>query len=314
TRARDLLVLSAHHREGLQSSGQRTWAALQGCEELWRPFERRGDERYRVEPPTQLRLSAGSWSETRRVWAEEQERLLDGNRRAATWSATRVAETLGPHLVLPAVAGDGPGHEIADGGPPTEADELAESGDDGAPPPGRRASTAIGSAVHATLEQAALSATAADLAPLAAQAAAQAGVPDEAQEVAILASSALSAPAVVEAAAARRVWRELYVAAPVGDALLEGFIDLCYETDDGALVVVDYKTDRVAAAEIERRMAHHRWQGAAYALALQEVTGRPVAGCRFLFLRTDGEAVEREVDDLPAAVATVASLLRQPPI
>ncbi|MDH4077525.1 MAG: PD-(D/E)XK nuclease family protein, partial [Acidimicrobiia bacterium] len=98
------------------------------------------------------------------------------------------------------------------------------------------------------------------------------------------------------------------------DALLEGFIDLCYETDDGALVVVDYKTDRVAAAEIERRMAHHRWQGAAYALALQEVTGRPVAGCRFLFLRTDGEAVEREVDDLPAAVATVASLLRQPPI
>ncbi len=312
TRARDLLVLSAHHREGLQSSGQRTWAAIQGCEELWRPFERRGDERYRVEPPTQLRLSAGSWGETSRVWAEEQDRLLDGNRRAATWSATRVAETLAPHLVSPAVTGDAPGHQMAHGSPAGAGaevvDELAESGDEVAPA-ARRASTAIGTAVHATLEQAALTATAAELVPLAARAAAQAGVPDHAREVATLAASALTAPAIAEAAAAPRLWRELYVAAPVGDALLEGFIDLCYETDDGGLVVVDYKTDRVPEAEIDRQMAHHRWQGAAYALALQEVTGRPVAGCRFLFLRTDGEAVEREVDDLPAAVAAVADLV-----
>ena len=88
------------------------------------------------------------------------------------------------------------------------------------------------------------------------------------------------------------------------------FLPLPARADDGGLVVVDYKTDRVPESEIERQMAHHRWQGAAYALALQEVTGRPVAGCRFLFLRTDGEAVERSVDDLPAAVAAVADLLR----
>ena len=37
-------------------------------------------------------------------------------------------------------------------------------------------------------------------------------------------------------------WRELYVAAPVGDRLLEGYVDLLYRDRDG-LVVVDYKTD-----------------------------------------------------------------------
>jgi ATP-dependent helicase/nuclease subunit A len=48
----------------------------------------------------------------------------------------------------------------------------------------------------------------------------------------------------VAAAAATRRWRELYVAAPLGDRAIEGYIDLLYETPTG-LVLVDYKTDTV---------------------------------------------------------------------
>ena len=38
-------------------------------------------------------------------------------------------------------------------------------------------------------------------------------------------------------------WREVFVATPVGDTLLEGYVDLLFRDDDG-LVVVDYKTDQ----------------------------------------------------------------------
>ena len=43
TRARDHLIVSAHHKEtGPTSIGRRTWAAIQDRPDLWRPFERRG--------------------------------------------------------------------------------------------------------------------------------------------------------------------------------------------------------------------------------------------------------------------------------
>jgi RecB family exonuclease len=64
--------------------------------------------------------------------------------------------------------------------------------------------------------------------------------------------------------------------------ILEGFIDLLYDTPFG-LRVVDYKTDNASAAEIDRRFRHYRLQGGAYALLLQLATGRPVAGVDFVF-------------------------------
>jgi ATP-dependent helicase/nuclease subunit A len=299
TRARDLLVLSAHHREGLQSSGQRTWEALAGCEALWRPFERRADERYRTEPPTQLRLSSGSYAETEARWWEEQCRLLWGNERVRTLSATAVAQRLDP--LEPAAftplfdqAGlDGDGLATADGQP-----ERAS-----------RPGTALGTAVHATLQLVDL-ANPAELEALATRAAAEAGIAALAEEVAALAAAALESPAMALARAGR-CWRELYVAAPLGEGLLEGYIDLCLDTPEG-LIVVDYKTDLVRSeAEIDRKLAHYRWQGAAYALALEVVTSRPVLECRFLFLGPQG-AVERSVEDLPAAVAAVRALFTDP--
>ncbi|MGH8987953.1 MAG: PD-(D/E)XK nuclease family protein, partial [Acidimicrobiales bacterium] len=138
------------------------------------------------------------------------------------------------------------------------------------------------------------------------------GVADRAAEVERLVRAALGTD-VVRMAAGARHWRELYVGAPVGDRVLEGFVDLLFEGPDG-LEVVDYKTDRVDTDdEIDRLLAHYRLQGAAYALAAASAVGRPVRRCSFLFLRGDSlrgtHAVVRAIEDLDAATAEVRALL-----
>jgi ATP-dependent helicase/nuclease subunit A len=99
------------------------------------------------------------------------------------------------------------------------------------------------------------------------------------------------------------------VAVAVDGVLVEGFIDLLVETRDG-FVVVDYKTDPAPSdSELDAALARYTPQGAAYALALEEALGRPVARCLFVFARSGG-AVEREITDLHMAVARVRAHLR----
>ena len=132
-----------------------------------------------------------------------------------------------------------------------------------------------------------------------AQAAAE-GIPHRAAEVIRLARVALQSQTVQRAVASGRWWREVPVAAPVGESVLEGFIDLLFEEESG-LVVVDYKTDVLQTEkEVAERTVHYRLQGGAYALAVQVATGRPVKEVIFLFLQPEGEAL---VQDLPAAIA-----------
>ena len=57
-----------------------------------------------------------------------------------------------------------------------------------------------------------------------------------------------------------------------GDTLIDGQIDLAFETPDGWRVV-DFKTD----AELGRAQEIYRLQVALYAGALQTITGRPAA-------------------------------------
>ena len=110
------------------------------------------------------------------------------------------------------------------------------------------------------------------------------------------------APVVQRALAAPRHWRELAVMAPIGDRLVEGYIDLAFEADDGRLVVVDYKTDAVVAPE------RYRLQIGAYAAALARATGREVGEGWLVFAGLDG-AEEHPVGDLAAAVAEVEALV-----
>jgi ATP-dependent helicase/nuclease subunit A len=138
------------------------------------------------------------------------------------------------------------------------------------------------------------------------------GIPDAADTVAELAGSALASDALAAArAAGDRVWREVPVVAPVGDRLVEGYVDLLFEAPDGSLVVVDWKTDRARTdAEVDAALDRYRLQGAGYAVAVEAATERAVSSVRFVFCRGGGEpAVEREVDDLDDARQRVASAL-----
>jgi hypothetical protein len=169
-----------------------------------------------------------------------------------------------------------------------------------------RYGTAIGRAVHATLQTVDL-ATGAGIAEAAAAQAAAEGVLGHEETIAALAHAAVASPTVVRAAA-RAHWRETYVAVPVGDITLEGYIDLVFRDDDG-LVVVDYKTDAVTADDLAARLGHYRVQVAAYALALAAATGEPVARCVLTFLAPDGaQEVEFRGPDLAAAVGEVEAL------
>jgi ATP-dependent helicase/nuclease subunit A len=183
--------------------------------------------------------------------------------------------------------------------------EQPEPGDDDGDAVFRRgrAGTSVGRAVHAVLQTVDL-VTGSGLARLAVAQAAAEGVPALAADVERLAKAALGSAPVGEALAAGRYWREVFVSAEHEGVLLEGFIDLLYETPAG-LVIVDYKTDSVRDdAQIAAAMNAYRLQGATYAFALERNLGRPVAACRFLFLR-GGEPRVVTIDDLPAAVAEV---------
>ncbi len=83
--------------------------------------------------------------------------------------------------------------------------------------------------------------------------------------------------------ASERVWREfafsllrpaceLYPGAGGDEILLQGVVDCCF-VEDGALVVVDYKTDRVSAGAAAARAENYRRQLEAYAWAMSRITG-----------------------------------------
>jgi ATP-dependent helicase/nuclease subunit A len=96
------------------------------------------------------------------------------------------------------------------------------------------------------------------------------------------AERALALPVMQRARAATRVWRELPLWFPEGAELLEGVIDLVFE-EDGALVIVDYKTDGIAAEQALAQAAHHAPQLQLYGRGLAQALGRPVRERLVLF-------------------------------
>ena len=75
------------------------------------------------------------------------------------------------------------------------------------------------------------------------------------------------------------------------EVLLQGVVDCWFQTADGAVTVVDFKTDAVTEATVEARAAEYAPQLEAYSRALGEVLGRPVARRALWFFRL-GRAVE----------------------
>jgi ATP-dependent exoDNAse (exonuclease V) beta subunit len=289
TRAQDHLVISLHRRVRKNADVEREkltlaeLVALESIDSAARPF--------RAPTQRQLPLAPADYSGVPfafgdlEVWAAELARVLATGRRTSTIAATALAAL---------VPDDDPG--------------LAKEPRDLDLPAWNRGryGTAIGKAVHGVLQTIDLTSGEPLEATAAAQAAAE-GVLGRERVVAGLVRSALTSE-TVRRAADRRHWREVYVASPIGGVTLEGYVDLLYR-DDGGLVVVDFKTDQVSAADLGTRLGHYRLQTAAYAVAIEHSTGETVDRCELLFLKSDGAAQAHVIVDLDDAKAEVLARL-----
>ena len=149
-----------------------------------------------------------------------------------------------------------------------------------------RYGSAVGRAVHGALQVVDL-ATGAGLADAVRAQVLAEGITEQEGVVVSLVRAALASE-VVQRAATREHWRETYAGAPNANGeLVEGVIDLLYRDDDGSLVVIDYKTDVVSAANLDAKVAFYRPQLTAYRDMLTTATGLRVVTC-LLFLHPDG--------------------------
>ena len=276
TRARDHLVVSLHRTQSKARTGASVIAGPAVDCPVSTPFAPTIGARPPIEIPEPVALP------DRDTWSNERSDALQraGARTvvAATTLARESAETIDPGL-----------------------DKRPRDLD--LPPWQKgRYGTALGRAVHGVLQVVDL-ATGAGLHDAAVAQAAAEGVANRQAVVERLAGHALESP-IARAAVAGEFWRELWVAAPIGDHLVEGYIDLLYRTL-GGLTVVDWKTDHVEDdATVSAKVARYRLQGAAYAAAVEAATGESVHRMVFVFLGDDG-AIEAELPDLRAAIDQV---------
>ena len=108
----------------------------------------------------------------------------------------------------------------------------------------------------------------------------------------------LSSPLAERIRQAKQVWREyrftlltdaaLYDPAAAGEELmLQGVVDCAFETAEGGLVVVDFKTDGITAEQQAQRAENYRAQLEAYALALEQVLEKEVTEKVLYFFHTN---------------------------
>ncbi len=219
-------------------------------------------------------------------WIEQREALLAERSRVTVRSATAIAREAGAAVE-----------------PGDDRSTEPEADDDTVVRRRGRVGAAIGSAVHGVLELIDV-ADPGDLDAVVKRQCAAHAIPDMVGTVAAMVRSALASDAV-QLAATRPHHKEVYVAAPLGDGLVEGYVDLLIEGDDG-LIVVDYKTDTVdTEAQVAEKLAGYELQGAAYAAALEQATGLEVTDVRFVFCRPSGP-IERSVAGLGASLGAVA--------
>lgn len=269
TRARDHLIISMYRTAKDEKSAAATIGQIMvGHDGLWEPVSSDGQPRPEASAaPAITKEPQGHSLETREEWLDKRRNMLQRQSRPVAVAATTLAQVAKA--------------EVA-------AEEPWKRG---------RGGTSLGRAVHAVLQTVDL-ANGFGLEETARAQATAEGIPNRAGEIQKLAQVALDSQVVRRAVASGRLWREVPVAAPVGETVLEGFIDLLFEEGDG-LVVVDYKTDVLdTEEEIAQRGAHYRIQAGAYVLALQEAIRRPVREVVLLFLQPSQEVLLRDVSEL----------------
>ncbi len=304
TRARDHLVASGYH--GLRKTGKvieshgsliHGWSIEAGAD-LVRPLTGQATL-FPLSTPIdepQPEVHAPPALPTLAEWRSSHSKRLTSASARSVMSATAIAKEHYERERAGFV--DEYGHD--DQWTEAEFDDVAESvNEDAIPQEFRRgrAGTSIGSAVHGVLQLIDLATPdEADVDSLCVSQAWAESVPEHVDAIAASVRSALSADIVASCRTARH-WKELFVAAPVGDITIEGYVDLLVETPDG-LVVVDYKTDAVRnAADVDGKLERYSLQGAAYAVAVEMSTGMTVSDVQFVFAQASGPIV-RSVDDL----------------
>jgi ATP-dependent exoDNAse (exonuclease V) beta subunit len=157
--------------------------------------------------------------------------------------------------------------------------------DNGHPGPGRGA-VQFGGFVHRLLERVALPGGQ-NLEQVAIPAAAEFDMgQDQIAHGKALVLGALRSGLFARIAQSPAVYREVPFVNVHDGVLWEGVIDLLF-LEDGRLTIVDFKTDRLAAAECERHAATHALQLAAYRRAIAKISGLPVAETWLYFLEPD---------------------------
>jgi ATP-dependent helicase/nuclease subunit A len=223
-------------------------------------------------PPTADSLAA------RETWRAERAELLARASRAAPVFAPSALERLEPpdwsdvSVLTPT--------DLAKAQPMSPSPPSATGAAvDERRPAGREHALALGTAVHAALEQVSLDDDS-GLAGLAETAAARAGLAGEAGRVADLVRACWRT-APLRAAARRPHYRELPVCVRHGEVVIEGAIDLVYHDDElGGWIVVDYKTDaHLQPDEVRQR---YGGQAGAYALAFEAAAGERVVAVEVL--------------------------------
>ena len=281
TRARDHLAVSTYRTRGDTSTPAAQIAKLmEGGDEFWQQAPELEPTRSPPEsrPGNDIIVEEHS-SKARGTWQVDRELMLIERGRPTSVSATALA----------GVAKEDPDHSIA------EVDEPWKRGRGGAP---------LGRAVHSVLQTVDLATGRGLYETSVAQAAAE-GIPHRQAEVASLVDIAVNSDIVTRAVESGRYWREVPAAVPVGSGVLQGYIDLLFE-ENGELVVVDYKTDAIDAAQTQYAAERYRLQAGAYALMMSRSTGMTVKEVVFLFLRPRREQVLTAVAALGREAERVA--------
>ena len=170
---------------------------------------------------------------------------------------------------------------------------------------------AIGTAVHSVLHHIDLAAPD-KLHSLATAYAIEEGIPKNANTIEKLVRAAVESK-VVQEALRNPHWKEVYVAAPIdtshGRVIVDGYIDLLYKTPDNELIIVDYKTDSFSSEEgLNKLVNKYGIQTAAYALALQNSIHYRVKKSILLFINHQ-PIVPVEIPDLAELTSKVVKLI-----
>jgi ATP-dependent helicase/nuclease subunit A len=302
TRAVDHLVVSVHRSAPPKNNADyANWGPLTSAELLWAAGAAEpttGAARLHPVPrtvaPSPAVEARPEWAD-RAEWAAERARVIAAASRRTGIAATRLSEELAE----------------VDG-----RDEIADPGLDKRPvnvelPPWQRGryGTSIGRAVHGVLQFCDL-ATGADVDTLAKAQCAAEGVIGLESQVSALARSALSTPIVKLVVDGAEHWRELFVAAPIGGRVVEGYVDLLVRTPDG-LVIVDYKTDQWSGpVQSAERVGRYRRQLAAYGAALGTTLDEPIVGGILVRCSVRGPADQIVIDDWSAAIDEIRLAVR----